>query len=97
MDDQLKKVFKVTGTPTERTWPGLTRLPEYKVGVVSLCITSAVTQFTVYFLSIEEFPNFPQTPLESIVPSLSMSGVELLKVCAFMHAVLYGMYNINCV
>jgi cyclin-dependent kinase 5 len=32
VDDQLKKVFKVTGTPTERTWPGLTRLPEYKVG-----------------------------------------------------------------
>jgi cyclin-dependent kinase 5 len=58
VDDQLKKVFKVTGTPTERTWPGLTRLPEYK-----------------------EFPIFPPTSLETVVPSLDGKGVDLLKVC----------------
>ena len=34
VDDQLKKIFRVTGTPTERTWPGMTKLPEYKVRCV---------------------------------------------------------------
>ncbi|XP_022913440.1 cyclin-dependent kinase 5 homolog isoform X3 [Onthophagus taurus] len=28
--DQLDKIFKVLGTPTEEDWPGVTRLPGYK-------------------------------------------------------------------
>ncbi|KAG9509807.1 Cyclin-dependent-like kinase 5, partial [Fragariocoptes setiger] len=28
--DQLKRIFKLLGTPTEETWPGMTLLPEYK-------------------------------------------------------------------
>lgn len=28
--DQLDKIFKVLGTPTEETWPGVTHLPGYK-------------------------------------------------------------------
>lgn len=28
--DQLIKIFKILGTPTEKTWPGVTRLPSYK-------------------------------------------------------------------
>lgn len=28
--DQLDKIFRVTGTPTEDTWPGVSRLPNYK-------------------------------------------------------------------
>lgn len=31
VDDQLKRIFKLLGTPTEDSWPGLTQLPEYKV------------------------------------------------------------------
>lgn len=30
VDDQLKRIFKLLGTPTEETWPGMTQLPEYK-------------------------------------------------------------------
>ena len=30
MFDQLDKIFRVTGTPTEDTWPGVSRLPNYK-------------------------------------------------------------------
>lgn len=30
VDDQLKRIFKLLGTPTEETWPNLTTLPEYK-------------------------------------------------------------------
>lgn len=30
VDDQLKRIFKMLGTPTEETWPDLTALPDYK-------------------------------------------------------------------
>ena len=29
-DDQLLKIFKILGTPTEETWPGVSQYPEYK-------------------------------------------------------------------
>ena len=28
--DQLDKIFRVTGTPTEDMWPGVSQLPNYK-------------------------------------------------------------------
>nr|CAG4638526.1 EOG090X081V [Cyclestheria hislopi] len=34
VDDQLKRIFKLLGTPTEDTWPGLTQLPDYKPFVI---------------------------------------------------------------
>jgi cyclin-dependent kinase 7 len=27
--DQIAKIFQVLGTPTEETWPGHTKLPDY--------------------------------------------------------------------
>ncbi|XP_003737255.1 cyclin-dependent-like kinase 5 [Galendromus occidentalis] len=30
VDDQLKRIFKLLGTPTEDTWPNMSKLPEYK-------------------------------------------------------------------
>ncbi|PAA84469.1 hypothetical protein BOX15_Mlig001509g6, partial [Macrostomum lignano] len=30
VDDQLKRIFKLLGTPTEDSWPGVTQLPDYK-------------------------------------------------------------------
>ena len=29
-DDQLQKIFRLMGTPSERTWPGISGFPEYK-------------------------------------------------------------------
>src|SRR5271154_6123997 len=29
-DDQLAKIFRLMGTPTERTWPGISQFSEYK-------------------------------------------------------------------
>ena len=29
--DQLKKIFKIMGTPSEIKWPQLSELPEWKV------------------------------------------------------------------
>ncbi|NXY92469.1 CDK3 kinase, partial [Alcedo cyanopectus] len=28
--DQLFRIFRILGTPTEATWPGVTQLPDYK-------------------------------------------------------------------
>ncbi|KAK4321431.1 hypothetical protein Pmani_007751 [Petrolisthes manimaculis] len=30
VEDQVKRIFKLLGTPTEETWPGMTSLPDYK-------------------------------------------------------------------
>ena len=29
--DQIFKIFQMYGTPTERTWPGITKLPDFKL------------------------------------------------------------------
>lgn len=29
-EDQLQRIFKLMGTPTEQTWPGLSQFSEYK-------------------------------------------------------------------
>jgi negative regulator of PHO system len=29
-EDQLIRIFKLFGTPTEESWPGISELPEYK-------------------------------------------------------------------
>ncbi|KAA0193264.1 hypothetical protein HAZT_HAZT006087 [Hyalella azteca] len=29
-DDQLKRIFKLLGTPTPETWPGMSSLPDYR-------------------------------------------------------------------
>ncbi|KAK4446899.1 serine/threonine-protein kinase [Podospora aff. communis PSN243] len=29
-EDQLQRIFRLLGTPSERTWPGISRLPEWK-------------------------------------------------------------------
>ncbi|KJK74879.1 hypothetical protein H634G_09923 [Metarhizium anisopliae BRIP 53293] len=29
-EDQLQKIFRILGTPSEATWPGISRFPEYK-------------------------------------------------------------------
>eukprot|EP00093_Oithona_nana_P004170 04170.XXX_182385_184089_1 [CDS] Oithona nana genome sequencing. len=30
VDDQLKRIFKLLGTPSEENWPGMTQLPDFK-------------------------------------------------------------------
>jgi cyclin-dependent kinase 5 len=31
VEDQLKRIFKLLGEPTEETWPGVSMLPDFKV------------------------------------------------------------------
>ncbi len=34
-EDQLQRIFRLLGTPSERTWPGISQLPEYKPNIQS--------------------------------------------------------------
>ena len=56
--DQLDKIFRVTGTPTEDTWPGVSRLPNYKPHKVLLKLLQKIIH--LYFF---EFI-FYKSPLE---------------------------------
>lgn len=31
VEDQLKRIFKLLGTPTDKSWPSVSHLPDYKV------------------------------------------------------------------
>ncbi|KAF9368018.1 negative regulator of the PHO system, partial [Mortierella sp. AD011] len=55
--DQLLKIFKILGTPSEETWPGVSRLPEYR----------------------PDFPLYNPISLESLIPKLDASGIDLLS------------------
>lgn len=39
-EDQLQKIFRLMGTPSERTWPGISQLPEYKSNFPSFATQS---------------------------------------------------------
>ncbi|KRZ75780.1 Cyclin-dependent kinase 5, partial [Trichinella papuae] len=67
-DDQLKRIFRLLGTPDERTWPGVTYLPDYKVEI------DFPTQ-----LHIEITVHPAKLTLSQVVPSLSNKGRHLLQ------------------
>ena len=58
--DQLYRIFRILGTPNEDTWPGVTKLRDYK----------------------STFPNWPNSPIQSVVNGLQMDalGLDLLNV-----------------
>ena len=43
-DDQLVRIFRIMGTPTERTWPGLSQYSEYKSNW-QMCATQNLATF----------------------------------------------------
>lgn len=56
VDDQLKRIFKLLGTPTEDNWPGLTQLSDYK-------------PFPREFLLLKFMNNFYQLKIIRSLPS----------------------------
>lgn len=77
ISDQLQKIFKVLGTPTEDTWPKVSQLPEYKVNKQN------TRPSHLLFSSLKQkrdFEIFPKISLETILPKLDTLGIDLLKV-----------------
>lgn len=45
--DQLMKIFRVLGTPTEETWPGVTHLADY-VALPCKCYYFIIQHYFIY-------------------------------------------------
>ena len=74
VDDQIKRVFKLLGTPSEDSWPGMTSLPEYKPFPLyhpSLTF-SQVSKNNQYFFIDSFF-------FAKVVPKLSSRGRDMLQ------------------
>ncbi|XP_077997140.1 cyclin-dependent kinase 14-like [Glandiceps talaboti] len=44
--DQLDRIFRVLGTPSEETWPGITELPHYRQGLFHIYYSQRLTSVT---------------------------------------------------
>lgn len=81
--DQLDKIFKMLGTPTEESWNGVTHLPGYKPHKLGMTLLSShvtnVTQHTYAFIGFYRQRklglSFPR--LYDIVEGESMAGALL--------------------
>ena len=71
--DQLRCIFNLLGTPTEQTWPGITKLPKYK----SFRLTSVTEMGTSYKLL--PVTCMTETYWKQVVPNLNTEGRNLLS------------------
>lgn len=92
--DELYKIFQLLGTPSEAIWPGVSQLPDYKVGVCGpiasqycipgwRCHRAAIHLYCFLpFLSnvLQDcFPQWRPRDLQAVVPTLDPVGVDLLS------------------
>lgn len=52
VDDQLKRIFKLLGTPTDDNWPGVSQLADYKPFPCILIFVTALIVFNLNFFII---------------------------------------------
>jgi cyclin-dependent kinase 5 len=77
VDDQLKRIFKLLGTPTEDTWPGLTQLSDYKPFPREFPALSC--EISTKFLNYPHFLVYCPTSNWSQIVPLNMKGRDLLQ------------------
>lgn len=79
VDDQLKRIFKLLGTPTEETWPELTQLPDFKPFPRKIYFKTIILDpiCTLTFCSEIAYP--PTTSWNQVVPRLNTKGRDLLQ------------------
>lgn len=87
VDDQLKRIFKLLGTSTEETWPGVTQLADYKPFPCKILTKKPKFQ-KIYqiFLSVYH----PTASWSQVVPRLNSKGRDLLQkllVCRPTHRI----------
>ncbi|XP_037025774.1 cyclin-dependent kinase 5 homolog isoform X3 [Bradysia coprophila] len=86
VDDQLKRIFKLLGTPTEDTWPGVSQLADYKPFPCTFQFYNHrrfsfkyryvyVHALIAYTLSVYH----PTTAWSQVVPRLNSKGRDLLQ------------------
>ena len=78
--DQLFKIFRTLGTPTEATWPGVSQLPDFKDTFPQwqkkVCCTASGPAPRARGSSAA--PRVQEW--ETIVPTLDAAGLDLLSV-----------------
>ena len=54
VEDQLKRIFKLLGEPTEETWPGVTLLPDYRVfslfNMRDICMLKKISKCLIFLM-----------------------------------------------
>lgn len=77
IEDQLKRIFKILGEPTEENWPGVSLLPDYRVWKFFRSLL--VLKFLICVL--KDFNSPPVTfTLVQVVPKLNHKGKDLIQV-----------------
>lgn len=76
VDDQLKRIFKLLGTPTEDTWPGVSQLADYKPFP---CKFSSSTFYFLINFTTNILVYHPTTAWSQVVPRLNSKGRDLLQ------------------
>ena len=91
VDEQLKRIFKLVGTPTDRTWPNIVRLPEYKVyyTFVHTCSVAIATSHKTVLQTVRVEPLNPDTTqCDTMCPHFSnplpTAGVSALPSCPIL-------------
>jgi hypothetical protein len=91
-NDQLLRIFKKLGTPTEESWPEVKQLPDFKVALLFLERSDIVDRhpvlcaFVIARLTVlrcfaqDDFPRYPTISLKTLVPGLDEDGYNLLDV-----------------
>ncbi|CDW60623.1 Cell division protein kinase 5 [Trichuris trichiura] len=74
VEDQLRRIFRLLGTPTEETWPGLTLLPDYRVFFLNRAI-SVMGHQLFQPIAIQA----AAMSLGQVIPTLSSKGRDLLQ------------------
>lgn len=76
VDDQLKRIFKLLGTPTEETWPGITQLSDYKPFPCKILNDSPINSIKNINLILVYHPT---ASWSQVVPRLNSKGKDLLQ------------------
>lgn len=88
MDDQLKRIFKLLGTPTDETWPNMTVLPDYKpmpmyqpnMTLIQVCLSFSIIQPNVLHFY------FPKKVVPKSTPKMR-DLLQRLLVCNPSHRI----------
>ena len=84
--DELFRIFRVLGTPSEESWPGVTRLPDYKVQY-DLCVRHTSGVLNMWCCSCYHVANsfmFPPLPTHSFCfwqPTFPKWASQALQHC----------------
>ncbi|XP_070570937.1 cyclin-dependent kinase 14-like [Ptychodera flava] len=80
--DQLDRIFRVLGTPTESSWPSISELPHYKPGLFHLYYPQRLTSVTPRLLTSPGANDLASKFLQ-LIPEKRISAVDAMRHAYF--------------